>query len=308
MVFEDCHVNLFSRKKKEGDDAMSRNVTGNTEMLAVIGSPVRHSNSPALHNAAFDALELDYEYLAFDVGVENLPKALEGLRVLGAKGFSVTMPLKQAAWGYMDELSTEAELCGSVNCVLNREGRLIGYNTDGYGFIQTLRQNDVTIKGSKMTLIGTGGVSAAICTQAALDGMREIVLFGIKDPTFVSCQKLVERLNERTDCKVQLFELSEEKLLKQHISESDILANATPVGMGKMEGKSPVNDASLFRAGLSVMDVIYNPEKTRFLEMAEASGCKIMNGKDMLLLQGAGSFKIWTGKDMPEEVMRSCRY
>lgn len=283
---------------------MSKKVTGETKLLAVIGTPVKHSNSPMLHNTAFDELGLDFEYLAFDVSKENLEKAVEGLRVLGAKGFSVTMPHKQTVSQYMDGLSQAARLCGSVNCVLNEDGKLIGHNTDGYGFMQTLRENGVKIKGAKMTLIGTGGVSAAICTQAALDGMREITLFGIKDPTFEMGQKLAERLNEETNCHIQVIELSEEELLRKHIAESDILANATPVGMGKMAGRSPVNDESVFRPDLAVMDVIYDPDETKFIAMAKEHGCKTMNGKMMLLYQGAASFRIWTGKEMPLEKVK----
>lgn len=283
---------------------MSTNVTGKTELLGVLGTPIRHSSSPKIHNTAFDALGLDYEYLAFDVGPDTLKQAVEGLRALGAKGFSVTMPNKQIVAPYLDEVSREAKLCGSVNCVLNDGGRLIGYNTDGHGFVHTLRENGVEIEGAKMTLIGTGGASSAICTQAALDGMREIALFGIKDPTFESGCRLAGRLNDATECKVEVFELSDEELLKKQIAESSILGNATPVGMGKMEGKSPINDISLFRPDLAVMDVIYNPPKSRFLEMAESCGCKIMNGQMMLLYQGAKSFKIWTGCDMPLDKVR----
>ena len=154
-----------------------------------------------------------------------------------------------------------------------------------------------------MTLIGTGGVSAAACTQAALDGMREISLFGIKDATFEAGLQLAERLNRETNCKVQVYELAEEEVLREQVAQSDILGNATPVGMGKMEGKSPVNDLAVFRPGLSVIDVIYHPAKTKFLEMAESCGCKIMNGKQMLLYQGAKSFSIWTGKEMPLDVV-----
>lgn len=284
---------------------MSKKVTGATQMLGVLGTPIQHSNSPELHNAAFDALGLDYEYLAFDVGTDTLERAVDGMRVLGAKGFSVTMPCKQSVLPYMDELSQEARLCGSVNCVLNEDGRLTGYNTDGYGFVHTLKDNGVKIEGAKMTLIGTGGVSAAICTQAALDGMKEIALFGIKDPTFESGLRLAGRLNEATECRVQVYELSDEDNLKKQITESNILGNATPVGMGKMEGKSPINDECVFRSDLAVMDVIYNPKKTKFLEMAERHGCKIMNGQNMLLFQGARSFKIWTGMDMPMEAVRA---
>lgn len=282
---------------------MSRYVTGKTKLFAVIGTPIEHSSSPKMHNAAFDALDLDYEYLAFDVGQETLAQAVEGLRVLGVKGFSVTMPNKQIVAPYLDELSKEARLCGSVNCVHNVNGRLIGYNTDGHGFVETLRSNGVKIEGAKMTLIGTGGVSAAACTQAALDGMREIALFGIKDATFEAGLKLAERLNRETDCKVQVYELAEENMLREQVAQSDILGNATPVGMGKMEGKSPVNDLAVFRPGLSVIDVIYHPDKTKFLEMAEGCGCKIMNGKQMLMYQGAKSFSIWTGKEMPLDVV-----
>ena len=237
------------------------------------------------------------------MGQDTLAQAVEGLKVLGVKGFSVTMPNKQVVAPYLDELSKEARLCGSVNCVHNENGKLIGYNTDGHGFVETLRRNGVKIEGAKMTLIGTGGVSAAACTQAALDGMREISLFGIKDATFEAGLKLAERLNRETNCKVQVYELTEENILREQTAQSDILGNATPVGMGKMEGKSPVNDLAVFRPGLSVIDVIYHPAKTKFLEMAESCGCKIMNGKQMLLYQGAKSFSIWTGKEMPLDVV-----
>lgn len=282
---------------------MSRHVTGKTKLFGVIGTPIEHSSSPKMHNAAFDALDLDYEYLAFEVGQDTLAQAVEGLKVLGAKGFSVTMPNKQVVAPYLDELSKEARLCGSVNCVHNENGKLIGYNTDGHGFVETLRNNGVKIEGAKMTLIGTGGVSAAACTQAALDGMREISLFGIKDATFEAGLKLAERLNHETNCKVRVYELTEENVLREQVAQSDILGNATPVGMGRMEGKSPVNDLTVFRPGLSVIDVIYHPDKTKFLEMAESCGCKIMNGKQMLLYQGAKSFSIWTGKEMPLDVV-----
>lgn len=282
---------------------MSRHVTGKTKLFGVIGTPIEHSSSPKMHNAAFDALDLDYEYLAFEVGQDTLAQAVEGLKVLGVKGFSVTMPNKQVVAPYLDELSKEARLCGSVNCVHNENGKLIGYNTDGHGFVETLRNNGVKIEGAKMTLIGTGGVSAAACTQAALDGMREISLFGIKDATFEAGLKLAERLNRETNCKVRVYELTEENVLREQVAQSDILGNATPVGMGRMEGKSPVNDLAVFRPGLSVIDVIYHPAKTKFLEMAESCGCKIMNGKQMLLYQGAKSFSIWTGKEMPLDVV-----
>lgn len=279
------------------------NITGKTKMLAVLGSPISHSNSPAIHNAAFDALGLDCVYLAYDVAQDTLQAAVAGMRSFGALGFSVTMPNKQVVSQYLDDLSREAQLCGAVNCVCNEDGKLTGYNTDGFGFMETLRENEVQIEGAKMTLIGTGGASSSICTQAALDGMKEIAIFGIKDPTFESGLKLAERINSETNCKVTVTELSEEALLKEHISGSTILANATPVGMGKMTGMSPIKDESVFRADLAVMDVIYNPERSKLLETAEAHGCKIMNGKNMLMYQGAKSFEIWTGQKMPLEVV-----
>lgn len=283
---------------------MSVQVTGNTRLLGLLGTPVHHSKSPEMYHISFDEYELDYQYLAFEVGLDTLEKAVAGLRVLGVKGFNVTMPNKALVASYLDQLSKEAELCGAVNCVDNKDGVLVGYNTDGYGFVRTLEEQGVTIAGAKMTMIGTGGASSAVCTQCALDGMKEIVLFGIKDATYESAQKLVAKLNQETNCKVYLYELSKEELLKQQISESNILANATPVGMGKMLGQSPIKDESVFFPELAVMDLIYNPEKTKLLEMAEAHGCKIINGKDMLLWQGAKSFQIWTGLEMPVEKVR----
>lgn len=284
---------------------MNLEVTGNTILLGLLGSPVRHSKSPQMHNISFDEYGLDYRYLAFDIGLETLEKAVDGLRAMGAKGFNVTMPDKALVATYIDQLSREAQLCGAVNCVSNEGGVLVGYNTDGYGFVRTLSEQGVTVVGAKMTLIGTGGASSAICTQCALDGMKEIALFGIKDATFESAAKLVERLNDETDCNIHMHELGSEKELKQQIRESSILTNATPVGMGKMIGISPIKDESVFFPQLVVMDLIYNPEKTALLESAEAQGCKIINGKDMLLWQGAKSFQIWTGLDMPVEKVRT---
>lgn len=279
-------------------------VSASTKFLGVLGTPINHSKSPQMHNACFKALGLDYTYLAFDVGPENLEKAVEGLRVLGAKGFSVTMPNKGIITPYLDSLSEEVELGRTVNCVVNEDGKLIGYNTDGYGYVRTLEAQGIKVQGTKMTLIGTGGVSSAICTQCALDGMKEIALFGIKDATFDAGIQLVDRLNKATNCQVHIHELSDIETLRKHIKESDILTNATPVGMGKLTGKSPVEEWDVLRAGLTVMDVIYNPSKTRLLEYAEKQGCKIINGKEMLLWQGYKSFQLWTGKEMPVEAAR----
>ncbi len=279
-------------------------VSASTKFLGVLGTPINHSKSPQMHNACFKDLGLDYTYLAFDVGPENLEKAVEGLRVLGAKGFSVTMPNKGIITPYLDSLSEEVELGRTVNCVVNEDGKLIGYNTDGYGYVRTLEAQGIKVQGTKMTLIGTGGVSSAICTQCALDGMKEIALFGIKDATFDAGIQLVDRLNKATNCQVHIHELSDIETLRKHIKESDILTNATPVGMGKLTGKSPVEEWDVLRAGLTVMDVIYNPSKTRLLEYAEKQGCKIINGKEMLLWQGYKSFQLWTGKEMPVEAAR----
>ena len=283
---------------------MEARITGHTVLTGLLGSPVAHSISPMMHNESFRRLGLDYAYLAFNVGTENLKTAVEGLKVLGIRGFNLTMPDKNLMAEYCDHLSPAAEIIGAVNTVVNENGVLTGHTTDGIGYMQAAKDAGFDLTGKTMTLLGGGGAATAICVQAALDGLKEIHVFNIKDPFFPRLQSLVERINERTGCKVTLDNLADKAALKSAVENSHILTNGTSVGMSTNTDGCLIEDMSLFRPDLIVSDVIYNPEETKLLRLAREHGCRTFNGLYMLLYQGAAAFKLWTGQDMPVDVIK----
>lgn len=281
------------------------NITGHTGLTGLLGSPVAHSVSPLMHNEAFRYLGLDYVYLCFDVTEETLPQAVEGLKACGIKGFNLTMPNKNKIVELLDELSPEAQLIGAVNTVLNDNGKLIGFNTDGYGFMQSVRDAGHDVKGKAVTVMGVGGASMAICAQSALDGASAVRIFARRSSRYWNrTQKFAENLHARTGCEVCLYDNDDTKALKEAIDSSYLLINATSVGMVPDIDDSIIKDPSLFRPGLVVADVVYEPQETRLLREAKAAGCQTFNGMYMLLHQGAKAFKIWTGQDMPVSVIK----
>lgn len=279
-------------------------ITGHTGLVCLLGSPVKHSISPAMHNEAFGYYGLDYVYLAFDVKVEEFDRAVDGLLAMGVRGFNCTMPHKRLMYERADVLSKEAELIGAVNTVVQEDGVLKGYNTDGRGYMRAVRDAGYQVLGEKITILGAGGAAASIVAQAALDGVREIDLLGRKGKSFDAIQEVVTRINERTHCNVQMYELQDEKQMRKSIGESKMLINASSVGMSPYEDGCLVPDKTYFYNGLIVSDVIYNPRKTKLLQMAEESGCSVFNGMYMLLYQGAYAFELWTGKEMPVELIK----
>ena len=248
---------------------MSKHITGHTGLLCLLGSPVAHSVSPEMHNEACDQLGLDYSYLAFDVPEDKMPQAVEGLRTMGARGWNITMPGKNIMCKLADKVSPASEISGACNTIVNDNGVLTAYTTDGVGFMRAVAENGVDIIGKKMTLLGAGGAATAILVQAALDGVAEINVFNVRDNFFGRAEEIVAKLNERTSCKVTLHDFSDP-----------------------------------FHKDLFVFDVIYNPQETRLLREAKEAGCKTGNGMYMLLYQGAASFKLWTGEDMPVEIIK----
>lgn len=283
---------------------MEARITGHTVLTGLLGSPVAHSISPMMHNESFRQLGLDYAYLAFNVDTEHLKTAVEGLKVLGVRGFNLTMPNKNLMAEYCDHLSPASEIIGAVNTVINDNGVLTGHTTDGIGYMQAARDAGFDLTGKTMTLLGGGGAATAICVQAALDGLKEIHVFNIKDSFFPRLQSLVDRINERTDCKVTLDDLADKTALKSAIDGSHILTNGTSVGMSPNTEGCLIEDMTLFRPDLIVSDVIYNPEETKLLRLAREHGCQTFNGLYMLLYQGAAAFKLWTGQDMPIDVIK----
>lgn len=284
---------------------MSKPITGHTGLICLLGSPVTHSISPMMHNESFHLLDLDYVYLCFDVDTETLSTAVEGLKVQGARGFNLTMPCKNKMCELCDVLSPASAISGAVNTVVNDNGILTGYTTDGIGYMLAAKDEGYDLKGKKMTLLGAGGVATAIVVQAALDGMSEISVFSIHDQFYPRAEKIVAELNEKTHCKVTLYDFDNMDVLKREIASSYILTNATSVGMAPNVDRCIIPDPSYFHEGLIVSDVIYNPQETKLIKMAKEAGCKAFNGMYMLLYQGAEAFRLWTGHDMPVEEIKA---
>ncbi len=283
---------------------MSERITGHTELIGLLAYPIRHSSSPAMHNAAFAKLGIDYAYLAFEVGLDELEDAVKAIRTLKMRGANLSMPNKIEVCKYLDELSPAAKMCGAVNTIVNDNGHLTGHITDGIGFMSALKDNDIDPIGKKMTIVGAGGAATAIIVQAALDGVKEISVFNVKDKFWDRAVSMVEKVNAGTECKVTLYDLAELDKLKEEMAESYIFVNGTGVGMKPLEGKSVIPDKSYFRKELIVVDVPYEPEETVMRSMAKEVGCKTMNGLGMLLFQGSAAFELWTGQAMPIEYMK----
>ena len=280
---------------------MAERITGHTELIGLIATPIRHSSSPRMHNEAFAKLGLDYAYLAFEVGNEELEDTIKGFRAMKVRGSNVSMPNKTVVHKYLDKLSDAAQMCGAVNTIVNDDGVLTGHITDGIGYMSGLKDAGIDIIGKKMTIVGAGGAATAIQVQAALDGVKEISIFNRKDAFYERAQKTVKDINEKTNCKATLYDLDDLDKLKEEIASSYIFTNATGMGMKPLEGQTYIPDKSFLREDLIVTDVVYAPAETALLKMAKEVGCKTLNGFPMMLFQGAAAFKLWTNQDMPIE-------
>ena len=283
---------------------MAERITGHTELIGLMAYPIRHTQSPTTHNLAYDKNGDDVIQLAFEVDNDSLKDAVQSIRALKMLGSNISMPNKTVVGQYLDKLSPAAELCGAVNTIVNENGVLTGHITDGIGFMQALKDNNIDIIGKKMTIAGAGGAATAIEIQAALDGVKEISIFNIHDKFWANAEETVKKINERTDCKATLYDLDDKEKLREEMADSFIFVNGTGVGMKPLEGMSVVPDKSFFRPELIVVDVPYSPLETTMRKMAKEVGCKTMNGLGMMLFQGAAAFKLWTGKDMPIEHMK----
>lgn len=283
---------------------MNYEITGNTRLTALLGSPVAHSISPQMHNEAFRQLGLDYVYLAFDVSPDTLEDAVKGLMAAGICGFNLTMPLKVHILPLIDELTPAARLAGAVNTVMVKDGRLIGHTTDGVGYMHSVSDAGYNIIGRKMTLLGSGGAATAICVQAALDGVASIDMFKRKNASWDKTMEFCTRTSSETGCQIRLLDFYDTELLAKSISESAILTNATSLGMAPDIDASPIPDPAMLHQNLIVSDIIYNPRETLLMKQAQSRGCRCFNGLYMLLYQGAAAFTCWTGLKMPIEIIK----
>ncbi|WP_300370569.1 shikimate dehydrogenase [Brachyspira sp.] len=277
-------------------------INAKTTLIGLFASPSKHSISPTMHNEAFNKLNLNYAYLSFEVDKNNLKDAVNTIKTLNMRGANLSMPNKKEVIKYLDNISETAELTQSVNTIVNYNGILTGYSTDGEGFIRSLEEEQVFIKNKNITILGAGGAAIAIISQAALYGVKEIYVFK-RDINWNEQKKIIENIADRTNCSITLHSLEDKKTLKTKIENSCLLINATSVGM--KEDISLIEDASFFRKDLIVSDCIYSPPKTKLLKIAEREGCKIINGMGMLLYQGALAFELWTNEKMPVEHIKN---
>lgn len=215
---------------------MAERITGKTELIGLFATPIRHSISPQMHNEAFQRLQLDYAYLAFEVGQEQLPSAIQSIKTLGMRGANLSMPNKQLACHYMDYLSPAAKLAGAINTIVNDNGVLTGHITDGTGFMSGLLQEGIQIIGEKMTLLGAGGAATAICIQAALDGVSSIAIFDRYPEKY---KEKIATIKKETNCTIQIYDLADSDKLHIEVKNSAILVNATNVGMNPLENETP---------------------------------------------------------------------
>jgi len=273
-------------------------ISGGTRVCGIIGDPVEHSLSPVMHNAAFEELDLDFVYLAFRVRREELRDALNGARSLDFLGLNVTMPHKSAVMRYLDEVDSTARSIGAVNTILNDEGKLTGYNTDGIGALKALKENGITPNGKKLLLLGAGGAGKAIAFHAA----REVEELVILNRTPQKAKKLAEVLRKEFNKKINGNAISTE-IIEEELKDADILVNATSIGMHPDIDQSLVPSSSL-RPNLCVMDIVYDPIETKLAKDAKAVGAKVVSGVEMLVYQGAASFETWTDHPAPVKVMK----
>lgn len=273
-------------------------VTAKYELIGLMAYPIRHSLSPEMQNKALEKAGLPFTYMAFEVDNDSFPGAIEGLKALKMRGTGISMPNKQLACEYVDELTPAAKLVGAINTIVNDDGYLRGYNTDGTGHIRAIKESGFDIKGKTMVLLGAGGASTAIGAQGAIEGLKEIKLFNRRDEFFDKALAFAQRVNENTDCVVTVTDLADQQAFAEALASADILTNGTKVGMKPLENESLVNDISLLHPG------VYNPHMTKLLQQAQQAGCKTIDGYGMLLWQGAEQFTLWTGKDFPLEYVK----
>ncbi len=271
-----------------------------TKITGIFGYPVEHSLSPLFHNAAFARLGLDFVYLPFPVKPGELKMAVESIKSFNMVGMNVTIPHKEKVLLYLDEISPEANAIGAVNTIHNREGKLIGYNTDGDGFIESLKkQGGFDPKDKNVFLLGAGGAAYAISFALIRDGIKKLILV---NRTYSKGKGLLEHLKKifQDKCQLSLIEL-EEKDSSFIMSEIDLLINATSLGM--YPDDSILITPEILPPNIFIYDVVYN-RKTPLLKLAEERKLTSLGGLDMLVYQGALSFQIWTGRKAPVETMK----
>ena len=270
-------------------------IKGSTNIVGLIGHPVEHSFSPPMHNAAFDALNMDYAYVAFDVNPNDLKSAIEGAESLNIKGFNVTIPHKVDVMQYLDDLDEVARLIGAVNTIDFKN--LKGYNTDGIGAVKAIEEV-TSIKNKNVVVAGAGGASRAISFYIAKYGAESLTILNRNE---VKAESLASDVSDSG----LIGEVASDSInaIGNYMESADVLIDTTPLGMHPNINDEPIVKADMMDEDLVVFDAVYNPNETVLIKEAIKANAKPVYGIKMLLYQGAESFKIWTGKTAPVDVM-----
>ncbi len=275
-------------------------VTAKTINLGIIGDPVEHSFSPRMHNFISEQMGVDYIYTAFEVSPKNLSGAIDGMRALGIRGINVTAPHKIEVMKYLDEISSQARILGSVNTVVNRDGRLCGYNTDADGFYAALENAKITVRGSRILVIGAGGVVAPTVIRLAQAQPKDITIINRTSSKAVAVADAV-------------FKATGIKPSVETDGDYDIVINTTSAGMEPQLDALPtdaipqVRDLEFIHSGMAIVDMIYNPARTRFLKIAQERGARTLNGLDMLIYQGIIAYELFTDIKLPTNMAEKIR-
>jgi shikimate dehydrogenase len=277
-------------------------INGMTRVVAVIGDPIEHTLSPPMHNAAFDSLGMNWVYVAFHVNHENIGATVESIRALNLAGINITVPHKQAVIPYLDELTPEAKAVGAVNTIINRDGHLIGENTDIHGIREAIRIGaELDPCPQNVVLIGAGGAARGVAyALTTIDSVKHI---SILNRTAEKAESLASEFDG--DTRITGGPL-DAKTTRNVLADAELVINVTSLGRGSFSNQTPVPDEwDCLHPGITLIDSNYNPPVTRFMEQVRSVGGKAFNGLDMLVYQGARSFELWTGIEPPTQVMKA---
>ena len=266
------------------------NINGRTKITGIFGYPIEHTLSPAMHNAAFEDLNLNYCYVPFLVHPDLLEKAVAAIKAMNICGLNITIPHKEKVMPFLDEVNEEASFIGAVNTIVNSDSKLTGYNTDGRGFMQSLSENGISTEGKEIVIIGAGGASRAISYYLSQKA-KALFLYDIDKGKVGKLADDLKKIRKNVSVAEDI----------SIIDRFDVIINATPLGL-KKEDPLPLNTSRLRKEQI-VCDLIY--KKTRLLEQAEEKGCITLDGLGMLLWQGIFAFELWTGKRPPVAIMRN---
>ena len=275
-----------------------RNLDGRSKLYALFASPCEHSLSPLIQNSAFEQLNINAAYMAFDVDEEHIGEAVSSMRTLGIAGANISMPNKTAIIEYLNYVSEEARFCNAVNTVVNKEGILYGYNTDIFGAEMAIKDLGVDVSTSKVCILGLGGAGQAVLYALARNNVKKVSVF-VRKQSMETRKAYIDKIRNSFNIDVKIYIAEDKALLSKLVNEADLLINATKLGMGQDIDKNPLDDKIKLPKHICILDLIYNPGETKLLERAKREACtKYSNGLPMLVYQGVKAFEHFTEKQI----------